>query len=518
MSHSARTTTPARRFTAHIDATAARDADDEIDDQPFERPLLALGAERATPRHGCHNDPCDKPELDPTDLYCKEHEKLIPFSQVNLGRARWFVINLVRAAVCGAVVLAALVESTIPLFVLFVVVGVVIGAAPLHRFPMTAKVAIVAWLLAGLVAGVLPLLSSTVESVVRAVLVGLVLMLAVVHAGAYAWSVRRSRFGTAAAVTVAALAVVPAMATGWLLSNPSVGFTSVPDRIRTWLLIGIATGAAGAMLIAAIAGAVTGQSRVDTLVKEIVSARATAWAVNWQAKARSVVGLAALQRALMEFADRVRAVMVATARGMVNLLLRAAHIVQVVGCRLINWSYRQAVIALRRIAAAVVGTAEVLVRALLLGWLVAGRTSRVIVVPAVAVAAGAAAAVLGADYALRYLLDEGLGVLGPLALVAVGGLLALTLLWISLSGLPLIGPQDQQGRSGSVFSWGRSATISAPHLIVAFTLGGWIVGLPGTLGHGPIKLGPVTITSTVLLIAVLAWTWRSGGGDPEQPD
>lgn len=474
--------------------------------------LLRLGEEEPTPSSGCRDELCDRPDVGPVDLYCPVHERLIPFSKVELGRTRWIVINLLRAAACGAVVLASWSANSIPLFVLFVSAGAVVAAAPLHRLPLTAKAAIGGWLIACLVAKVLPILGSAHESVVRAVVVAVVLVLAVVHAGAFAWSVQKTRDGAAPAVTVAAFAVVPAMALGWFLSNPSVGFTSVPDWLRSWLQIGMLTGVAGALLVAAIAGAVHGQARVNRSVTPLVMARAEPWQVDWKAaghRGSRSARTSPWERALNEFASRAQVALVATARGVANLLLRAAHIIQVIVFRLINWGYRRLVMGIRRFAAAIAATGEVLAEAARLGATVLTRTGRVVLLPALMVSVGAAAASYGAEYQLRYLLGEGLMLLGPLALAIAAGLLALTVLWMSLSGVPL---------RVSVPSWAHTMSVAAPQVIVMFTLGGWIVGLPGTLGHGPIRLGPVTITSTVLLLVVFAWARWNGDAGPEDTD
>ncbi|GAA1567777.1 hypothetical protein GCM10009789_21500 [Kribbella sancticallisti] len=496
MSHSTRT-----GFSAHDPGEA------EPAYPPYERTLLRLGEEEPIPSPGCREEPCAKPEIGPVDLYCPDHERLIPFSKVDLGRARWFVVNLLRAAACGAVVLAALTENSIPLFLLFVVAGLAVAAAPLYRYPLTWKVAAGAWLVAGLVAALLPLLGPATESVLRAVLAGLVLVLAVVHTGAFAWSRQKLLGAAAPAVTLAAFAVVPAMALGWLLSHPSVGFTSVPAWLRNWLLVGTVTALAGMVLIAAIAGAIQGQSRVDRSVLPITAARAVPWQVDWKAathRGSCSARKTPLERALNEFATRASAAVVAAARGVANLLLRAAHIVQVVVVRLINWVHRRLVMGVRRFVAAIKATGAVLAEAARLGRPVLARTARVVVLPALMVAIGAAAAVVGAEYALRYLLGEGLVILAPLAAAIVAGLVALTLLWMSLAGLSL---------RVSVDSWLHSVSVATPQVIVMFTLGGWIVGLPGTLGHGPITLGPVTITSTVLLLAVFAWARWTGNDE-----
>ncbi|NEA32808.1 hypothetical protein [Streptomyces sp. SID13031] len=487
---------------------SAHDSDEaESDYQPYESMLLQVGKERSTAVTGCQEEPCSVDDLSAVDLYCRDHDRLIPLSRYLQRRGSWIPVNLLRGAVCGAVVLAAGVESSVPLFILFVLAGLAIVAGPLYRFPVTMRTVIFVWLLAGLAAGLLPHFGHAAASLVRTIAVVLTLVLAMLYAGALAWREQRSRGGAAApAVTVAAFTAVPALAAGWFLASPSIGLISVPDWVRHYLPIGVATGVAATLLVAAIAGAVGGQARVNTFVAPLFPVRREPWLVNWRVAVRRgsrSTARGAFDRALAEFAARATAAIVATARGVANMLLRAAHIALVLAVRLANWICGLVVVACRRLAAAVRATAEILAEAALLAWAVGWRTARVVVLPVLMLSAAAAGVAYGAIYTLRYLLGDGPGALGLLAVAAAGSVLALTVAWIALCDLPIAETSE---------SWRRSVERVMPHLVVTLIAGAWVVGIPGTLGHGPIKVGSLTITSTVLLFVVLGVAqWRNRG-------
>lgn len=493
----------------------------ETVDEPDRKPvgsgrtgLLSLGEETPVAVEGCGEDGCDPNKIEPVDLYCGPHERLLIAGRREPGRGRWIVVNLARFAICGAVVLAAWAHTAIPLYVLFVAAGLAIGAGPLFRFRMTAKVAAGAWLVAATVAAIVPLFDSSVEAAIRTVLVGLVIVLAVLHAGAFAWSVKQPTGTTAPAVTVATFASVPAMLLGWLLSHPSHGLVEVPQAVRHWLYVGTVTGIAGTLLVAAIAGTIRGQAGVERHVDPLLTARATPWRVEWQVLPAqgSHSASSSFERTLSALATRVVAAAVASARGVVNLLLRAAHLAQVLAVRGANWVHRRLVMTARRLVAALRATGRVLAESAALGREVLGRTAQVVLLPAVMVTVASVAAGYGASAALRYLVEGGAGAGAAMVAGMTGVVVALSSLWILLAPLPV-------GVSGA--SWLRSASIAGPHVVVMFTIAGWVIGLPGSLGYGPIRVGVLTITFTVLLIGLVVWarrkrTPRSAAGSPDE--
>ncbi len=460
--------------------------------------LLRLCGEFPSPARGCPIVGCDPVRVGPVDLYCADHERLIPFSAARFGKARWFVVNLVRVAVCGVFVLAAWLEISLPLFVLLAAAGLAVAVLPLYRFPFTSKVVAAAWLLACVAVQTLPLLPELFQRIAHTVLVGSVLVLALVHTGQLAWSeCRRAVRPAAPAVVYSAFAAVPVFLAGWALTDPGVDIAFLPAPARTWLLLGAATGAIGAALIAAIAGAVDGQSAVNRNVSPVLRARETAWAVRWQAEVRTATGAKGIERAVTEFSGRTVASAVAAARGVANLLLRAAHLLQVLGVRVIVKGHRYAVIGRRRTVAAGIATGSLMVESVELARSIGPRTGRAVVLPALCVAVAAMAAASGSEVALRYLLTDHLFSLADLGATFAVGVGTLTFVWMSLSGLSF---------PSLAKSWLHSASIALPYVVVVCTLGGWAVGLPGTLGYGPVTLGPLTLVTTALLVSTFAWT------------
>jgi hypothetical protein len=67
-------------------------------------------------------------------------------------------------------------------------------------------------------------------------------------------------------------------------------------------------------------------------------------------------------------------------------------------------------------------------------------------------------------------------------------------------------------RRDSRVSAKSSATITAPYLLLFVAAGGWLLGLPGTFGYGPIRVGFLTLTSTALIVIALVLRPRSAAG------
>ena len=53
----------------------------------------------------------------------------------------------------------------------------------------------------------------------------------------------------------------------------------------------------------------------------------------------------------------------------------------------------------------------------------------------------------------------------------------------------------------------------APDALLIFVAGGWVLGIAGWLGYGPVRPGPATIGATVLLLVVVVTQWKSLSDD-----
>lgn len=114
---------------------------------------------------------------------------------------------------------------------------------------------------------------------------------------------------------------------------------------------------------------------------------------------------------------------------------------------------------------------------------------------------------------------SGLRKLGWLGASAVIGGAALTLAWILLCGLPW------RGYTASLV---HSTGIASARGLLLLAVGGWVVGVPGLLGHGPIRVGWLTLAATPVLTAATLWSLlrrtaaevftepETGDAEPEQ--
>jgi hypothetical protein len=119
--------------------------------------------------------------------------------------------------------------------------------------------------------------------------------------------------------------------------------------------------------------------------------------------------------------------------------------------------------------------------------------TRIVLIPVAGLVVGAWCTTSFADDALRYLTTGHPTEIILLLAFGIGGAGSLTAVWIALCELPL-------AESGS--SALRSATVSAAWLLLVIAGGGWTVGLFGSFGHGPIRVGWVTATATAILLFV----------------
>jgi hypothetical protein len=204
-----------------------------------------------------------------------------------------------------------------------------------------------------------------------------------------------------------------------------------------------------------------------------------------------------LRRALIHLADALRILSAASARTAANLLLAAVRI-------LLN--------SLIQVANFILKLITILVRALVAGlksawWFCSNAAELAILyliytiaaagLPTVALFVAAACTSASAGQALSYLVSGSLIALLQFGALAALGIAALTAAWIALAS---------QRLNTSFRSAFRSASITSPYGLLLVATGGWIVGLPGTFGHGRIHVGWVTLISTGALMIAFAWS------------
>lgn len=486
---------------------------------------LRLATEPAAPATGCEEQACDWSELEPVDVYCRSHERLLPLGGERGGRRRAVMINAARVVACLAFVLSAQFRTAVPLLIVAVGGGCALVGLQLRRYPTAWRVAVASWVIAGAVAlglylaraGVHPVLVTIVLFAVAAAYLALFLhmiMFLTHHLHAHAdsgegplltWSSLVGMSGSAAVVASLLYVAVSVVPPDWLWA---------PSPIGSALAVAALTCAVGTLLTATIGGAVEALASgalVSRPVRTVV--RIPAPPVRRVAKAAPVrwstipTGMAErLARTVTTLVIRLASAALIAARRVASGALFAGYRVLGAVAATVNWTWRQIVTHSRRVRTTLVSTGHVLRYATPLSGQVSRWVIRVLAVPVGAVLTAAVAAVGFSVSELRYLLTGSLSALALVVAATLVTVLALELVVVALASL-------QPARSGKTL-W-RSATIAGPNTILVIAVAGWVVGLPGVFGLGPIRIGWVTIGSTLLVI--VAWVVTRLGGSLE-PD
>jgi hypothetical protein len=475
---------------------------------------LRLGGERPVVRSGCPESDCAPGPIEAHDVYCRTHDRLLPFSTPAPTRTRWFVVNLLRALVCGVFTVTAQTASPLPMTVLAALTGAAVLGLPLRHYPVGRAAALALWVLA---CAALTLTAVTGTHGHR--IIGTV-ALALVAAAWTGWTSatltdravgfwgRRSRpvgrsGGRAPGWIASAMAVVPAAAlsslvlargpSGWLLRLPAV---------RGWLLVAAVGGLAGAVLTAFLAGVLDGWGRVDLRTAQAALPRKPAL-LRWRpadrrwhgAPPRSFAGR--VKVLVLEFRHQV---LTAALRGVsfaFNVLRLTGHYAAKAVVRAVNLLFRQAVLLLRRARMSVLCAGHLTGRAAAMLLAEVPRGARLVLLPPVALVTAAWLVPVVAAGLTDFLADGGFGRLGAAALSALGCLALWTLAWAALTGEPFA-----RTRRSAL----RTAGLVLPHVVLLTTVGGWVLGLPGTFGPGRMHVGWLTLALTALVLLFLIRT------------
>jgi hypothetical protein len=153
----------------------------------------------------------------------------------------------------------------------------------------------------------------------------------------------------------------------------------------------------------------------------------------------------------------------------------------------------------------------VIAEAVRLSWHALRKSTRVVAVPFLSFLVAAYALVLFARNDREYLAAGTGAALGSMFAFAATGVAALTIAWIALA---------RQSLGISLRSAALTLSNFGARLLVVTAVGGWAIGLLGTFGPGPIRVGWVTIGATVLLVLSALWSAarnRARGGRPDGP-
>ncbi|MGR3869197.1 hypothetical protein ACUXZZ_11450 [Streptomyces graminifolii] len=484
---------------------------------PDRRPwYLRLGTERPVVTSGCPESDCAPGPIRAHDVYCRSHERLLPFSTSAPTRTRWLVVNLLRALVCGVFTVAAETASTVPVTVLAVLAGAAVFGLPLRHYPVARTTALVLWVLACALTALTAGTGTHGHRIIGTVSLALV---------ALAWlgwtsaeladrtdngraRSRRARRpnpgdhsgGRAVGMIASGMAAVPAAIlvslllekgpSGWLLRLPAVS---------GWLLMAAAGGLAGALLAALLVGTLDGWGLVDVRTRQArlparpAMLRWTPADRRWKgARPRSFAGR--VQVLVLELRHQSVTAAMRCAAFAANVLRLTGHHAARAVVRLANFLFRQAVILLRRARMALRCAAHVLGRAVQVLVATVPYSVRIVLLPPAVLVLAAVLIPMVTRETTTYLTRGGPGRLGLALLGTLACVLLCTVAWAAFTGEPFARTRD---------SALRTAGLALPHLVLLTTVGGWVLGLPGTFGHGRIHVGWLTLTLTALVLVFL---------------
>lgn len=477
---------------------------------------LRLGFEHGDVSEHCPVEGCTAPR--PIDVYCPEHSTLLIFQSAPGVRRRWLFANILRVVAIGVVGLGAEWVSAVPIFLVTAVAAAGILLIRLRGYRFARAVAFVAW--AAIASFVLLINVLDISAHDRtAVLVCTFLALAVL-----AWGFLLARgssyviddeelpdeVGRQAVIgVVATVGAAPAALILWWITSDVI---DAPDLVNNWLLGAAAGAAVGAVMIAAVASAVRSYKKIDAGVARMFHRRADPQRLDWATRPKSVLerrrsAAIGKQASHLElFALRLQVALASSASGFAN-------IVRLAGTRFLNFiidiaeTFHGALVrSRRRFRMTLEYMGRCLNQALRVLVELGTRALRAVFLPLVGLALAALGAWWCADNLIAYLND------GPLldaVLAALAGVLVLVgcfLAWAAWANAPI--------RAALRVEVETLETIS-PDALLMLVAGGWLLGIAGWLGFGPVRPGPITIGATVLLLAVVLTQWHWGDEEHE---
>lgn len=471
-----------------------------------------------TPRKvaACPQDGCDRAQILATDLYCTSHDRFLVFVRAWTGAGRVTAGVIGAALVYGCFALAAQLNSFIPIFIIYAVIGLGVIGLPLRLFPFTIRTAVFVWFVAYSFALTYHYTGSHSHAIMVTALIlvaacalglhsGVLSVQKVLTTGAIKNDDHRPTAVLAAVTGTLVISAAAAVIALSLLLVPS-GLLVGESRLMHAAIVTAIAAVALSLLIAVVGGLVDGAPRVSLVTPGIpvwqgpglVTWRAQRTAIRHR-RIRTIVDRMGevLRHSLIRLADALHISSVATARIAYNLLLMAIHHLANGLIRCANLIFKLIVILLRGILSGLASAwwfgsraTGTIITSLLYAGFAAG-------LPIIAIFITAGLTIVSAEQTRSYLIYGSLISLLRFCAVAVLEVLVLTVAWIILASQPV---------RDSLRSVRRSASITAPYALILTAAGGWIVGLPGTFGPGRIHVGWVTLVSTSALVIALIFT------------
>ena len=479
---------------------AAIGVEDGIDRGTYSAGAFGFG-ERPEEAVGCKiEEGCDAARIRPTDLYC-EHDRFLPFSRMS-GAGKILVVALVAFLVYGSVELTAQLDSAVPVNLGYILVGLGAIALPLRNFRRTCWVTAALWLAISGLALAFPLTDAHFHAVAAAFLLVVMTgttLLSMFHAAPLDEDAAGIASGLAARQLLGAMGALaigfasPLADWVWQAQGPAIG------RVA---FFAAAVLAAGTLVTAIVGGFVESAKRSDDRPVPKIGSPEKPAMLPRKAKAttarRGRSSMGQIGDILVQAVDRLWA-MLHNAKEVIRtvsicVLRTVAYVIWKLVISLVNWVVKVLVLTWRYVAAGVKKTVLLGRRAVVDAVVALVWAAIFVLVPVSALAGTGLLVASSADETRRYIATGALSVLLQIIVVQFLALLLATVAWIMLAS---------QRRRDSLASAQSSATITAPYLLLFVAASGWLLGLPGTFGHGPIRVGFLTLTSTALIVVAL---------------
>jgi hypothetical protein len=491
---------------------AAIGVQDGIDRGTYSAGAFGFG-ERPEEAVGCEEG-CAAARIRPTDLYC-EHDRFLPFSGMS-GAGKIFVVALVAFLVYGSVELTAQLDSAVPVNLGYILVGLGAIALPLQNFRRTCWVTAALWLAISGLALAFPLTDAHFHAVAAAAFLLVVMTGTTLVSMFYAGPLDEDAAGIASGLAVRLLlGAMGALAIGfaspladwvWQAQGPAIG------RVAFFAAAILAVGT----LVTAIVGGFVESSKdsddrpvwqFGSPQKPAMEPRETKATARRARRGRSpgrgivdilVRAVEGIYYILVLAVDRL-GVMLYNAKEVIRtvsiyVLRIVAYVIKKLVISLVNWVVEALVLTWRYVAAGVKHAVRLGRDAVRNAVVALVRAAIFVLVPVSALAGAGLLVAMSADETRRYIATGALSVLLQIIVVQFLALLLAPVAWITLAS---------QRRRDSLASAQSSATITAPYLLLFVAAGGWLLGLPGTFGYGPIRVGFLTLTSTALIVVAL---------------
>jgi hypothetical protein len=473
--------------------------------------VLRIAAESPSPAQGCAEQGCEHERVGPLDVFCRTHDRFLPRWLNTRGWTGRILAGAVTSFTFGAFSLSAQLHRRFPLALLYAGIAAAVLLLPIRRFHITRRVAAAVWVVAVLGGGALLLWPNRYIPVVGTLFVTM---------AALFWVRYISRFAARRATALRSALPASDVAQRWVASSlataPALVAVALTARSHRSWLIGIPRSWDG-WLLALSLGAVTAGVALAAVVGILLGSR---WAahravprlpfprrprplrtpvqVSARLRRRGVSSIGALT---MRAVARLEIAMVVVAFNLANVLRVSGWVAVCAAIRVANVLWRCAAILVLFLVASLADIVQMVGRGVIVAADATYNALRAVGIPLAGVSAAAATVVLTATRTERYLVAGSLNDLEVLVGSAAAGVVCLTIAWVFWSG---------RGLPEAIDSARHSLANVLPQAMVLVTLGGWVIGLPGTLGHGVVRVGGLTLALTGLLAGAVIGTMITG--------